>query len=176
MSYLRPPYVCCQTTDKGAYPQVYQELQPDSSVRPVQLTRPYHQPDPPVNMMQPRPQRDLNPNFPGVPRNSHQYDGFRVGQRQWSYDLLDCFGDFGTCCLATWCPFIVYQQVKNRLDYLRMHERPDPERGGSGFGSDCCLYLLLNCCCRLGWILQVNSDFFLQDNGNDPSHAVVFIR
>jgi hypothetical protein len=124
--------------------------------------------------MQPMLQCDMTPNCPGVPPKSHWCD--RFGQQQWSYGLLDCFGDFGTCCLATWCLFIVYQQEKNHLDHLQTCEQPHPECGGSGLGSDCCLYLLLNCCCCLRWILQVHNDFIAQDNSNNPAHAIMFIR
>lgn len=77
-------------------------------------------------------------------------------ERSWSNDFFDCFSACGTCCLATWCPCMVYQQVKNRLDHMQRAGRPDPERGGSGCGGDCCLYGTLTACCGLGWIFQVH--------------------
>ena len=103
------------------------------------------------------PQSGMNPSTPGgPPRGSHQYD--TNGEREWSHDLMDCFSDCGTCCFAYFCPCMVYQQVKTRLDHLQRNGRPDPEHGGSGCGGDCCLYGTLLGCCGLGWVLQVSRD------------------
>jgi len=112
--------------------------------------------NPPVNQAQPMPQRGMDPNGPGgPPRDPSQYD--TNGERSWSHDLMDCFGDCGTCCFAYFCPCMVYQQVKNRLDHLRLNGRPDPKQGGSGCGGDCCLYGTLTGCCGIGWVLQMST-------------------
>jgi len=114
-----------------------------------------YQSNPPVNQAQPMPQPGMNPSGPGgPPRGTNQYD--TNGERGWSHDLLDCFGACGTCCFAYFCPCMVYQQVKNRLDHLQLNGRPDPKQGGSGCGGDCCLYGTLMGCCGIGWVLQVN--------------------
>ena len=95
------------------------------------------------------PQSGMNPRAGGA-----QYDA--NGERDWSYGLLDCFSDCGTCCFTCFCPCLVYQQVKNRITYLNLNGRPDPQRGGSGFGGDCILWGALTGCCGLGWVLQVS--------------------
>jgi Cys-rich protein (TIGR01571 family) len=113
-----------------------------------------YQPGPPPNQAQPMPQSGMNPKGPGGPAGA-QYDA--NGERDWSNGLLDCFGDCGTCCLAYFCPCLVYQQVKNRITYLNLNGRPDPQRGGSGFGGDCILWGALTGCCGLGWVLQMST-------------------
>jgi len=111
-----------------------------------------YQPGAPFNQAQPMPQSGMNPNVPGGGGN---YDA--NGERDWNNGLLDCFGDCGTCCLAYFCPCIVYQQVKTRIDHLQANGRPDPQHGGSGFGGDCFIHGLLTGCCGLGWVLQMST-------------------
>jgi len=110
-----------------------------------------YQPGPPPNQMQPMPQSGMNPNAPGGP----QYDA--NGERDWNHGLMDCFGDCGTCCFAHFCPCMVYQQVKNRITYLNLNRRPDPEQGGTGCGGDCCLWSVLAGVGGLGWVLQMTT-------------------
>jgi len=112
-------------------------------------------PPPQGYQQQPAPQQGMNPNVPGGPGKAHEYDA--NGQREWSNDLLDCFGDCGTCCLAYFCPCVVYQQVKQRLDHLQRDGRPDPELGGSGCGGDCCLYGTVLAFCGIGWVFQIGT-------------------
>ncbi|KIJ90698.1 hypothetical protein K443DRAFT_116247, partial [Laccaria amethystina LaAM-08-1] len=40
------------------------------------------------------------------------------GKRNWSHGLCDCLGDMNTCALS-----------RRRLDYLKAHGTPDPQRG-----------------------------------------------
>jgi hypothetical protein len=58
--------------------------------------------------------------------------------------------------LAYFCPCVVYQMVKQRLDHLQSAGRPDPHHGGSGIGGDCFVHGFLTGCCGLGWVLQVS--------------------
>ena len=84
----------------------------------------------------------------------HQF-GSRMANVNWSYGLLDCFSDCGTCCLAYFCPCVVFQQVKQRINYLSSNGRPDPEQGGSGCGGDCCLYGTVQACVGLVCLFRV---------------------
>jgi len=111
------------------------------------------QPGAPPNQAQPMPQSGMNPNVPAGPPGK-PYDA--NGEREWSHELFDCFGDCGTCCFAYFCPCMVYQQVKNRLDHLQSNGRPDPQHGGSGCGGGCCLYGGLMYC-GIGWVLQMST-------------------
>lgn len=107
-------------------------------------------PPPQGYQQQPAPQQAMNPNGP-----AHTYDA--NGEREWSNGLLDCFGDCGTCCIATFCPCIIYQQVKQRFDHLQRSGQPDPQHGGSGCGGDCFLYGALTAACGLGWVFQIGT-------------------
>jgi Cys-rich protein (TIGR01571 family) len=110
-------------------------------------------PPPQGYQQQPAPQQGMNPNVPGG--GAHQFDA--NGEREWSYGLLDCFSDCGTCCLAYFCPCVVFQQVKQRINYLSSNGRPDPEQGGSGCGGDCCLYGTVQACVGLGCLFQIGT-------------------
>lgn len=77
------------------------------------------------------------------------------GKRDWSHGLFDCFGSCGTCCMAVWCPCIVYGKNKQRLGNLSTHGTPRPG-GGDAIDGSCCVY------CGLGlfgiaWVLQIGS-------------------
>lgn len=91
--------------------------------------------------------------YAGPPPGGKPLDG--NGEREWSHDLFDCFGDCGTCCLACFCPCFVYGQVKQRIDHLQKTGSPDPEYGGSGCGGSCCAYGTVAAVVGLGWIFQV---------------------
>jgi Cys-rich protein (TIGR01571 family) len=123
---------------------------------PVQFMPQYGHAGPPAIQAQPIPQREMNPYVHRRPGNSYQYDTVVI--RDWSHGLLDCCSDCGTCCLATWCPCMVYQQVKRRLDYLQLNGRPDPQHGGGGCGADCCIFVCMDLCFCLGFVLQVIID------------------
>ncbi|EJD05591.1 PLAC8-domain-containing protein [Fomitiporia mediterranea MF3/22] len=88
------------------------------------------------------------------PRNVKNipYDG--NGEREWSHDCSECFDDCGTCCLGWCCPCMVYSQIQSRLQYLETRNAPHPESGESCNG-DCFVHGLLQCCCGLGWVLQI---------------------
>ncbi|KAJ7281372.1 PLAC8 family-domain-containing protein [Mycena rebaudengoi] len=75
------------------------------------------------------------------------------GKREWSHGLCDCFGDFGTCCVAWWCPCITYGKNKARLQHLTAQGFPDPEGGGSCNGP-CWGYCCLTTFTGFGFILQ----------------------
>ncbi|KAF9783344.1 PLAC8-domain-containing protein [Thelephora terrestris] len=61
------------------------------------------------------------------------------GKRDWSNSLFGCFSDCGTCCIATFCPCIVYSQITSRLDHLATRGSPHPS-GGEVFTSECLGY------------------------------------
>ncbi|KEF61446.1 uncharacterized protein A1O9_03012 [Exophiala aquamarina CBS 119918] len=46
-------------------------------------------------------------------------------QGKWSFGLFDCCSPFGTCCLATWCPCMLYQKNHDL-------ERGDADSSGCG--------------------------------------------
>ncbi|KAH8828525.1 PLAC8 family-domain-containing protein [Flagelloscypha sp. PMI_526] len=62
------------------------------------------------------------------------------GERGWSNGLCSCFDECGTCCLAMWCPCILYSKVKHRYDHLERKGFPDPEHGGGVCTGFCMLY------------------------------------
>ncbi|KPI40519.1 Cell number regulator 10 [Cyphellophora attinorum] len=63
---------------------------------------------------------------------------------KFQFGLFDCFSPIGTCCLATWCPCVVYGRIKEREEGVR-----DP----SGMNGQCALHGVL-LCCGVSWILQ----------------------
>lgn len=82
----------------------------------------------------------------------------RNAERSWSYGLCDCCSScsaFGTCCVATWCPCIIYGQNKTRLESLDKYGVPDPA-GGNCCGRDSWCYFLLYLVSYLGWVLSVS--------------------
>ncbi|KAF8589183.1 PLAC8-domain-containing protein [Ramaria rubella] len=88
-----------------------------------------------------------NRNAKNVPFNS-------TGEREWSNGLCDCCGDCGTCCIAWFCPCIVYSQNKSRIEHLEKWGFPHPS-GGKSCSGDCCIHCLLTGCGGWGWILQM---------------------
>ncbi|KAF8885346.1 PLAC8 family-domain-containing protein [Infundibulicybe gibba] len=81
-----------------------------------------------------------------------------LGTREWSTGLCDCMDEnCGTCCLAMWCPCIVYGQNKSRFEYLSSHDSPDPSGGGSCCSGDCGLHGCLTSFCAFGWALQIST-------------------
>ncbi|KAH8980663.1 PLAC8-domain-containing protein [Lactarius akahatsu] len=77
------------------------------------------------------------------------------GQRDWSFDLFDCTSACGLCCLAAWCPCVVYSKNKQRLQHLQTRGTPLPS-GGERYDGNCCIYgsLLIT---RFAWILQIGT-------------------
>jgi Cys-rich protein (TIGR01571 family) len=115
-------------------------------------------PPPSYQRHQPPPQQGMCfniPRGPGIPANTCQIIAYN--KRDWNHGLLDYCDDHSTCCLALYCPCIVYQQVKQRIEHLRQIGQPDPAHGGSGCGFDCCLHCILSAGCA-GWALQVRHD------------------
>ncbi|KIX03217.1 uncharacterized protein Z518_06769 [Rhinocladiella mackenziei CBS 650.93] len=55
---------------------------------------------------------------------------------KWTFGLFDCCSPFGTCCMATWCPCILYGKT-----YAREHGDPD----SSGCNGSCCAFYCLMC-------------------------------
>jgi len=105
--------------------------------------------------MQPKAKEDMvikgNRNVMGKPYNG-------LGEREWSHGMFDCCeNNPGTCCLATWCPCIVYGQNKARAEYLSAHDTPNPAGGGSICSGDCALHACLTTICAFGWALQISS-------------------
>ena len=64
-----------------------------------------------------------------------------------------------TGCLAFACPALIHAQNRRRVNYLNTHGVPDPERERL-FGTDSIAYSLLECCCHMGWVLQVSRLIF----------------
>ncbi|KAI9459155.1 PLAC8 family-domain-containing protein [Lactarius psammicola] len=91
---------------------------------------------------------------PGGNKNALNREVGTDGQRDWSTQLLcDCSGGFGLCCLATWCPGVVFGRNKQRLRHLQSQGRPLPG-GGTYVNGDCAIY----CCLaapRFAWILGI---------------------
>ncbi|KAG8858124.1 hypothetical protein FRB91_010341 [Serendipita sp. 411] len=90
-----------------------------------------------------------NRNTKNKPYDSH-------GKREWTNGICDCFGDILTCCIASWCPCIVYSQNRSRYEHLEQRGYPHPS-GGDACSSDCFLHGLLTGCCGLGWVLQIGN-------------------
>jgi len=90
----------------------------------------------------------------GGNRNAKNLPQDANGKRDWTNGICSCFGDFGTCCVACWCPCIIYGQNKTRVKHLREKGYPHPE-GGESCGSDCMVLGLITCFTGLGWILQI---------------------
>ncbi|CAG7847057.1 SubName: Full=Uncharacterized protein {ECO:0000313/EMBL:CCA68207.1} [Serendipita indica DSM 11827] len=91
----------------------------------------------------------------GGNRNAENKPYDSKGEREWSNGLCGCFGDCLTCCVATWCPCIVYGQNKSRIEHLEAQGYPHPD-GGDSCGGDCCLHAFLSCF-GFGWVLQIGS-------------------
>ncbi|KAH9036854.1 PLAC8-domain-containing protein [Lactarius pseudohatsudake] len=80
------------------------------------------------------------------------------GQRNWSSQLCGCSCPSGSsglaiCCLAMWCPGVVFGRNKQRLRHLQSQGTPLPG-GGTYVNGDCAVY----CCLagpRLSWILGI---------------------
>jgi len=75
------------------------------------------------------------------------------GKRKWTYNLFGCFDAFGKCCVALWCPCLIYSENKSRMRALHYSGQPHPT-GGDLLSGDCCIYGLLACGCGSGWILD----------------------
>jgi len=109
--------------------------------------------DPPeVQQTQPNPQKNMNPNAV----RARDLGNNIISKHNWSSGLMDCINDPATFCFAFWCPCMVYQHVKNRLDYLQLNGQPSPERGGNGIGYHCLFYGMLMHIC-LAWPLQIST-------------------
>ncbi|KAN0136840.1 PLAC8 family domain containing protein [Lactarius tabidus] len=78
------------------------------------------------------------------------------GLRDWSTKLCGCSCDgseFGICCLATWCPGVVFGRNKQRIRHLQSQGTPLPG-GGTNVNGDCAIYCFL-APLRLSWILGI---------------------
>ncbi|KAH8085965.1 PLAC8-domain-containing protein [Cristinia sonorae] len=91
----------------------------------------------------------------GGNRNALNKSFDKDGKREWSYGLLGCFGDCGTCITSTFCPCIVYSRNKSRIAHFQQNGTPHPN-GGEGVGGACAVYSVL-CCVGLSWILQIGT-------------------
>ncbi|KAI0053145.1 PLAC8-domain-containing protein [Auriscalpium vulgare] len=94
--------------------------------------------------------------LPGGNRNALNKKFNSKGERDWSHGLCSCFEDCGTCCLACWCPCVVYGKNKQRIDYLERRGTPRPD-GGATFSADCTMHALAGCLGGWGWVLQIGS-------------------
>ncbi|KAI8816952.1 PLAC8 family-domain-containing protein [Fimicolochytrium jonesii] len=77
--------------------------------------------------------------------------------KDWTFGLFDCFGDCGSCCLAMFCPCIVYGKNKQSLNK------------SDGCGGDCCIYCITNPCCSAcvgaGGRASIRSKFNITGDG-----------
>ncbi|KAK8931122.1 Cell number regulator 10 [Platanthera zijinensis] len=77
---------------------------------------------------------------------------------RWSTGLFDCFEDFGTCCLAFFCPCITFGRIAEIID-----------RGSTSCGVDGGLYALLLCSTGCHWMYscfyrsKMRTLFFLEE-------------
>ncbi|KAF8972043.1 PLAC8 family-domain-containing protein [Flammula alnicola] len=90
-----------------------------------------------------------NKNVKGLPVDNE-------GKRDWSFGILDCFGDVNKCCLALWCPCFAHGQNRRRLEHLNQNGVPDPERHNVIVG-DGLVYACIEVACDMGWILQIET-------------------
>ncbi|KAI0059726.1 PLAC8-domain-containing protein, partial [Artomyces pyxidatus] len=77
------------------------------------------------------------------------------GRREWSHWLCCCCGDCGACCLACWCPCILYGKNRQRLHHLQVQGFPRPD-GGDSCNSHCWASCLLTSTVGCGWILNIS--------------------
>ncbi|PPQ85919.1 hypothetical protein CVT25_014796 [Psilocybe cyanescens] len=93
----------------------------------------------------------------GGNRNALNLPVDNEGKRDWSFGLLDCFGDMNKCCLACWCPCLAHGQNRRRLQYLNVNGVPDPDRRRIIAEGDSILYACIEVACDMGWILQIET-------------------
>jgi len=122
---------------------------------------PYNQnvPTPAVDELrinqQPRAIREMEI-APGGHRNAKGIVYGSDGDREWSYPLCSCKDDLGTCCLAAWCPCMVYSQNKVRLEHLTKYNSPEPGRNTGTCSSDCAIHACL-IAVSYAWVLQMGT-------------------
>ncbi|KAG6864513.1 hypothetical protein C0991_009000 [Blastosporella zonata] len=90
------------------------------------------------------------------PRNALNKPNVDGKGREWSNGICGFSDACGTCCVAWFCPCIIYGSNKQRLEHLERNGTPDPDQGGM-FNSDCMLYGALAACLGVGCILQVGT-------------------
>ncbi|KAI0053148.1 PLAC8-domain-containing protein [Auriscalpium vulgare] len=110
-------------------------------------------PAPPTVNYQPGVVADMKVQQGGGNKNAHGMDVGTDGKRDWSFGLFGCFQEMSTCCLACWCPCVMYGKNKQRLHHLQHQGTPHPEHG-EAFSSDCFVYGCINGCAGLGCLLQ----------------------
>jgi len=96
-------------------------------------------------------------------RNARQMPALANGDRAWSHGCCNSMcGACGTCCLATFCPCVVYSTVKSRLSFLERNNYPHPS-GGECCTSDCFVHGLLTSLCGVGWVMQIGLRSSIRD-------------
>jgi len=95
------------------------------------------------------------PMLQGGNKNAANREVGKDGLRDWSTQLTGCLegSELGTCCLATFCPGVVYGRNKQRFRHLQSQGTSLPD-GGTYVNGDCAIY----CCLaplRLSWILGI---------------------
>jgi len=96
--------------------------------------QPYYQEPLPAEKPVPGASAVPNGSVAAYPHSHSQAAPGAVGK--WSFGLCDCCCPVSTCCLATWCPCILYGKT-----YAREHGDPD----SNGVNSNCLAYYLLTC-------------------------------
>ncbi|KAF5386273.1 hypothetical protein D9757_008591 [Collybiopsis confluens] len=106
-----------------------------------------------------QPPRKVNMNLKEIKgsRNGRQMPVDLREKRDWSSRLFGCStgGDTetDTCCMACFCPCIVYGRNKTRLDHLSNHGLPEPEGGTTG--GECAAHALVTSLfCMAGCAMQ----------------------
>jgi len=140
--------------DGQGYPQQPPQAYPQQYGTPPPQQPQYAQGGPTIVIQQPLPVMGMTAPGVGGNRNVKNLPRNAIGKREWSFGLFSCFDDFGTCAFAYFCPCMVYAQVKQRMDYLNMYAKPDPEHGGSGIDSNCMVWTLVQGVTGCGAILQ----------------------
>jgi Cys-rich protein (TIGR01571 family) len=94
------------------------------------------------------------PMLAGGNRNANNVPISHDGMRDWSFGLCDCFARCGLCLWSWCCPCVVYTKSKQRLANLQ-NQGNRLASGGDYCDCNCCLYLGIDVCSGLGWILQI---------------------
>ncbi|KAF8467961.1 PLAC8-domain-containing protein [Russula ochroleuca] len=90
----------------------------------------------------------------GGNRNANNVPSGHDGMRDWSYGLCDGSARCGLCLWSCFCPCVVYTKNRQRMHSLQ-NQGNRLASGGEYCDCNCCLYLGIDVCSSLSWVLQV---------------------
>ncbi|KAG8916290.1 hypothetical protein FRC02_004071 [Tulasnella sp. 418] len=113
----------------------------------------------PIQQQQPQPTPPMQPTASGLGGNRNFLNKplDQDGNREWSHGLCSCTEQCGTCCLAEFCPCMVYNQNRSRRGHLERNGIPHPQ-GGETCGRDAWLYTVLTLGCMGAGVFLLISD------------------